>query len=249
MGRSSAPSVEEVLLRRKAVAALSALKEDGSAPLIPPPTHLLASLNRSFTAPRSIRGSSSSPALAEAVAFGRRAALPPSPARTTMSFAKPPAAFLAMPMAGRASPQLGGTRGFHGGTILPQVPSGATMPPALTRGRSGASSLGYSSGSLLGQSTRSHLVEPPRTAGPDLVRETSHGSRLGGGTPHAPEVLTVSHSSKGGRDEEELSSLVDEIDDLSDRLAQIERVTMLLTPEYTHSLQRKLQSSFASPKR
>ena len=40
--------------------------------------------------------------------------------------------------------------------------------------------------------------------------------------------------------------MTDEIDDLSERLAQVERVTSMLTPEYTHSLQMKLQSSFTS---
>ena len=133
--------------------------------------------------------------------------------------AKPPAAFLAMPThgltRGQPSPLPGVTRG-HSGTILPQVPSGhgATMPPALTRGRSGASSLGHSArslgGSSLGHSTRSHvaLVEPPRTAGPELVRDTSHASsaHTRGAPPHAPEVLSVSHA-KGAHDEEVMRAM------------------------------------------
>ena len=92
----SKPSVEEVLLRRKAAAALSVLREDASkTATVPPPTHLLASLSRSRTAPNQLR--TSTPALSEAVAFGRRAPLPPSPARTSiLPMAKPPSAFVAM---------------------------------------------------------------------------------------------------------------------------------------------------------
>ena len=41
-------------------------------------------------------------------------------------------------------------------------------------------------------------------------------------------------------------ALQDEIDDLADRLAQVERVTSMLTPGYTAGLQRQLQASFST---
>ena len=51
-----APSVEEVLLRRKATAALSVLRESAApTPLAPPPTHLFVTLSRSRTAPTHLR--------------------------------------------------------------------------------------------------------------------------------------------------------------------------------------------------
>ena len=45
---------------------------------------------------------------------------------------------------------------------------------------------------------------------------------------------------------EEVEDLAEELDDLGERLAQVERLTSMLTPEFTFSLQRKLQDAFGT---
>ena len=83
------------------------------------------------------------------------------------------------------------------------------------------------------------------------------GHQLSGHPEHQPHRLSATHghgtsaSAQPPRqadpdDENNPEVLQEEIDDLADRLAQVERVTSMLTPEYTASLQRKLQSSFTT---
>jgi hypothetical protein len=84
-----------------------------------------------------------------------------------------------------------------------------------------------------------------------------HGRRADDGPVHGHRDATAAESRPGKQpsaaaaaaadaDEADASQLQDELDDLADRLAQVERVTSMLTPEYTASLQRKLQASFSS---
>ena len=83
------------------------------------------------------------------------------------------------------------------------------------------------------------------------------GHQLPGHPEHQPHRLSATHGhgtsaaappprQSDPDDETDPELLQEEIDDLADRLAQVERVTSMLTPEYTASLQRKLQSSFTT---
>ena len=86
------------------------------------------------------------------------------------------------------------------------------------------------------------MVGSPHHGAPHAASPGADPSAHHAGIMNDP--ASVSLDGKGGG--EELIELSDEIDDLAERLAQVERLTSMLTPEYTHSLQKKLQSSFST---
>ena len=111
-----------------------------------------------------------------------------------------------------------------------------------------------------GRATTSHAAldrhKPPSIGSPGRSAASNESSphRRSGTAPHASFADAAREGGGGGggaggdaRDSpEELVKLADEMEDLAERLAQVERVTQMLTPEYTHSLQKKLHSSFTS---
>lgn len=234
------------MLRRKAAAALSVLRDGTTqAPLAPPPTHLFAALGRSTTAPapgNRLRNSASTSALGESIAFGRRAPLPPSPAMTSsLKFGRPSTAFMALPsttsalaglsMSGQLRGQSGTplarpSRSAWGDRSQAHLPSVPGAPPSRGKGLGSAAALG---------STRT--IGTPHAATP--------AAHLGG-DPSGHHAAPLKDPLGGREGDENMGALADEVDDLAERLAQVERVTSMLTPEYTNALQRKLQASFST---
>ena len=117
-----------------------------------------------------------------------------------------------------------------------------------SRGLSGGGADG-SSRSLLGGDGRrvSTLSGDGPTHGHKDATASTPLSVTGGGPLAVPGGKKIS-SEAAVVDLEGTSAeaLQDEIDDLADRLAQVERVTSMLTPGYTAGLQRQLQASFST---
>ena len=266
-------SVEEIMLRRKASAALSALRleQPSRKPPTPEPIWATLQLQRALSVPGlkpprpRPRDSPFSPQIIDAVAFGRRAPLPnmptPSPvpnSRTGSSveyfaMGRPPAAFLAMTDGGggRRPPRTAPSGVMppleHGGLMTPGgasayhglgTPAGGRRGPmtATPSGRRGGGSLATAE-SGLGEVDRGlderGLASQGSLRAESFRKDGAHSGGGGGGL-----------SARTDDDETELVQLSDGIDDISERLAQVERVTAMLTPEYTVALQGKLQASF-----
>jgi len=249
------------MLRRKAAAALNALEPHKMSPAKEP---LFATLQRrseighSISAPglgvypsRKAR-SSASPLLYDQISFGQRPPLPPSLARSSSieyyAMGRAPPTFIAMTQPPLSHSSTVPSLGFR----PPRTAPPGAPPPPLTRGVSHAPGM---MDPALGSRSWISTAHPPGCshAGPldplDMAGDMTLGAMgvSGGGAlgrRGSQVAATPSGVGRGGSSGKEFVGLSDEIDELADRLAQVERLTSMLNPEYTHTLQRKLKASF-----
>ena len=250
------------MLRRKATAALSAFRPETmrqKQPPAPEPIWASAHLQRALSAPGlraprpRPRSSPFAPQYTEAVAFGKRATLPnmatPSPVANASSveyfaMSRPPSAFLAMShpagaRSARTAPSPGGMTPIDhaitpmGSAHLPSQ-GGGVHTPAAGAGRRASTAV---PGSRPG---RGSVASP-------AFGDGSRGVDMGAGAAGAATCACAGAfevGDVGGLIAPNFVGLSDEVDEISERLAQVERVTSMMTPAYTVELQKRLKQSF-----
>jgi hypothetical protein len=245
----AASSVEEIMLRRKATAALSAFRPETmrqKQPPAPEPIWASAHLQRALSAPGlraprpRPRSSPFAPQYTEAVAFGKRATLPnmatPSPVANASSveyfaMSRPPSAFLAMSQpagarSARTAPSPGGMTPIDhaitpmGSAHLPSQ-GGGVHTPAAGAGRRASTAV---PGSRPG---RGSVASP-------AFGDGSRGVDMGAGAAGAATCACAGAfevGDVGGLIAPNFVGLSDEVDEISERLAQVERVTSMMTSD------------------
>ena len=245
----AASSVEEIMLRRKATAALSAFRPETmrqKQPPAPEPIWASAHLQRALSAPGlraprpRPRSSPFAPQYTEAVAFGKRATLPnmatPSPVANASSveyfaMSRPPSAFLAMSQpagarSARTAPSPGGMTPIDhaitpmGSAHLPSQ-GGGVHTPAAGAGRRASTAV---PGSRPG---RGSVASP-------AFGDGSRGVDMGAGAAGAATCACAGAfevGAVGGLIAPNFVGLSDEVDEISERLAQVERVTSMMTSD------------------